>query len=571
MVFLDTLTAYNFLSWKELDFDFKDKNLCLIVGPNGAGKSSIPSAVAWVFFGRTQKGLAGEDIIKWETKQANARLTFKVDDIPCMIIRHRGNLGNDLEVIIDGEHIKGANTEKQKVIINLIGANFETFIQTCFFSQGKIKFLGEITDRERKDLFKQILDLSRFDKCYTLTKEQIVKHQKNLSTMQAEENNQQADLRVLSNDLHHLEDKNETFEKDKATRIQEWVEQVAKIETPVGRFEAEHRIEELQELVADKKSHTTIFQKVQVEKIQLEDKISAIKRGNCPTCGRPYETNSGDVKEYEQFKIKKDKAEDTISKLSSKIEEYEDYERELISLIATREAIRARMEEKEKELKSLHEKIKQAKNIDNPLPGDIFVIKDRITTVENDLIELQKEIKEENRNIQYLEEAKGIFSKSGVISYIMENYFRYLSYKTNFYLSQLDIDMTVDIKAQKELKSGETSETIDIIPSLEGHKAIYEALSDGQRKRLDICLTFSIHNLCSSINRSSFNCLFLDEILDLSLDEMGKDLMVRLLDILKREEGVENIFVISHDQTVKERFDNIIRIENQGGKSTINE
>jgi len=123
------------------------------------------------------------------------------------------------------------------------------------------------------------------------------------------------------------------------------------------------------------------------------------------------------------------------------------------------------------------------------------------------------------------------------------------------------------------MKSGEIRESIDLETQIEGRKATYEALSDGQRQKFNLVLTFSIHSLCRALGTASFDTLFLDEVLDLSLDDEAKEFTVELLQLMQREEGIDHIIVISHAPEIMARFERhqILHVTVGEGGSVINE
>ena len=72
MIRLLSLTAKNFMSFEDLKVDLRKPGLYLISGQNdrggdsnGSGKSSIFGAISYCLFGRTPKGVAGQDVVRW--------------------------------------------------------------------------------------------------------------------------------------------------------------------------------------------------------------------------------------------------------------------------------------------------------------------------------------------------------------------------------------------------------------------------------------------------------------------------------------------------------------------------
>ena len=65
-----------------------------------------------------------------------------------------------------------------------------------------------------------------------------------------------------------------------------------------------------------------------------------------------------------------------------------------------------------------------------------------------------------------------------------------------------------------------------------------------------------------------FSFVFWDEVLELSLDEIGKS---NVIDLLKSEGFDKTIFVISHDENIRDNFENVINIRLENGESKIND
>jgi DNA repair exonuclease SbcCD ATPase subunit len=59
----------------------------------------------------------------------------------------------------------------------------------------------------------------------------------------------------------------------------------------------------------------------------------------------------------------------------------------------------------------------------------------------------------------------------------------------------------------------------------------------------------------------------MDEVLELSLDDIGKD---EILNCLRKKSGdFDTLFVISHSKGVQDKFDNIINVKLEEGVSKI--
>lgn len=71
----------------------------------------------------------------------------------------------------------------------------------------------------------------------------------------------------------------------------------------------------------------------------------------------------------------------------------------------------------------------------------------------------------------------------------------------------------------------------------------YEALSGGERQKVDIIIQFSIRDMLCKYTNFSTNLLALDEIFD-NLDDLGSQKIIDL--ISKKLSDISSVFIISH-------------------------
>jgi DNA repair exonuclease SbcCD ATPase subunit len=77
---------------------------------------------------------------------------------------------------------------------------------------------------------------------------------------------------------------------------------------------------------------------------------------------------------------------------------------------------------------------------------------------------------------------------------------------------------------------------------------------------------FALHSLARIRSGSQVDCLFLDEILD-SLDAEGCERVVYLLGEMRKE--IPKIFLITHNENLKNRFSSRILVRKELGVSKI--
>ena len=86
---LNRLSIQNFLSIKSIDLELSNQGLVLIKGKNldndaidnnGSGKSSIVESLVYALYGRTIRGLKGDDVVNNVTKKNTKVFLDLVDD-----------------------------------------------------------------------------------------------------------------------------------------------------------------------------------------------------------------------------------------------------------------------------------------------------------------------------------------------------------------------------------------------------------------------------------------------------------------------------------------------------------
>ena len=154
------------------------------------------------------------------------------------------------------------------------------------------------------------------------------------------------------------------------------------------------------------------------------------------------------------------------------------------------------------------------------------------------------------------------FGKSGIPNMKIEGILESIEMTTNNYLAMLGGNLHVELDSQKELKSGEVRERISY-QVFHPDKSItnIQSFSGGERQRVKVADLLSFNDLFGK-----FNILFLDEVLELSLDDSGKESILNLLKEKAKEMG--SLYVVSHDDSIKDRLDSTIQITKKEGISS---
>jgi len=169
-------------------------------------------------------------------------------------------------------------------------------------------------------------------------------------------------------------------------------------------------------------------------------------------------------------------------------------------------------------------------------------------------------IKEQAARYRHLQEA---FGPKGIQAMIIEAALPELETEANRLLSRLsDGRMSVRLETQRELKSGGTRETLDIIISDELGSRPYELYSGGEAFRADLALRIALSRLLARRAGAALQTLFIDEGFG-TQDAHGRENLVEAIHMIKDEFAL--VLVITHIDELKEQFPVRIQVVKEDG------
>ena len=150
--------------------------------------------------------------------------------------------------------------------------------------------------------------------------------------------------------------------------------------------------------------------------------------------------------------------------------------------------------------------------------------------------------------------------------WMIESFLPSFEQQTNSYLNQMEVGMRCrfDTLKEKKSKAGQFKEEFDLsIIDENNEKRDLETYSQGETKRIGVCVGFALRELTLTKGYSNFNFLMMDEVID-SLDETG---IGEFFNLLNNISGLK--MLITHNTDLKTRFGNIITVRKQDGVSTV--
>jgi DNA repair exonuclease SbcCD ATPase subunit len=204
-------------------------------------------------------------------------------------------------------------------------------------------------------------------------------------------------------------------------------------------------------------------------------------------------------------------------------------------------------------------------SVNDELRDALLKAADNLADAQSWLSTAQSAHQEAQDAIRPLEWWRDTFGDKGLPSLAMDNVMPILTEAANRHLDILaDGDIQVEITSETALKGGGFKDSIDIVPTIEGHTGVTP--SGGQEAKISLATNLALMDVVAAREGAEINLMLLDEVLD-GLDAEGKARVAVLLQEMRKTRS--SLFVVSHDDAIQEHFERIITVVKKGGKSTL--
>jgi hypothetical protein len=272
------------------------------------------------------------------------------------------------------------------------------------------------------------------------------------------------------------------------------------------------------------------------------------KNEDCPVCKHDLPQSFRD-----DMIAKKSARQDELQTAIGKIEEMIGKEKaHLDALVKESQAMNTKQTEVAKTdsaIASSKKYIKQLRDLQTKTIAERDSIAAERTALEG--VQQQQGEKEDERkgvveDLHTMEIATVLLKDSGIKRKIIKKYIPALNKIINKYL------VSMDFFAQFTLNE----DFVEIIKSRHRDEFSYENFSEGEKLRIDVSLLLAWRDIAKMKNSANTNLLILDEVFDSSLDGVGTEEVIK---ILQNMGAANNVFVISHksDQLL-DKFANIL-------------
>ena len=556
MIYFKKIRWKNFLStgnaFTEIYLDRSPSTL--IVGENGSGKSTLLDALTYSLFNKPFRNVTKPQLINSiNNKNLLVEVEFSIGKKEYMI--RRGAKPALFEIICDGEVLNqdASVRDYQKYLEeSILKLNYKSFTQIVILGSASFTPFMQLPLASRREIIEDLLDIQIFTSMNQVLKQKM-------SDLRDKVRDLEAGLEVAKQKALLQKQYIETLESDKQKKIEKIKEDIAELEEKIQEHSAQSaaltkNLEAMGDVSTELKSledkRKEVYKNLQSQKKEL---TFYHDHDDCPTC------KQGIPHEFKEVMEKEKSAE--IDSLESSLE----------GIIALYEKTKAKMDEvlelesqisdannevinNQKIVQTYYSNLKEAQE----QVGDIAEEKSKLKEMAKEVVAQGKEKNEMSEEKHYYDAASSLLKDSGIKTKIISQYLPVINKLVNKYLAAMDffVQFELDDTFKETIKSRFRD------------KFSYANFSEGEKQRIDLALIFTWRTIAKMKNSSSTNLLLLDEVMDGSLDGMGMEYVMTLLNAASAENT--NVFVISHrgDQFY-DKFRSVIKFEKKQNYSVM--
>lgn len=570
MIIFKKLTYANFLGVGNhpVSIELNKTKTTLIHGANGSGKSTILDALCYALYGKPFRGINIPQLINSQNnKGMEVSIEFSIGPVEYAV--YRGLKPRMFEITKNGEVLdaKAADKDNQAFLEqNILKLSYRSFTQIVILGSSSYVPFMQLPAAGRRDCVEDFLDIKVFSTMAVLAKDRF-------RSLKEQCSNTQRDIATVEYKLDLQNDRIKEIQSQTLDRINEITEKIN--DYSLERSVVDNNIQDLldKEKKLSSKLKEIAKKNPRAKILECSSLISSFET-KILTRQKTIEFYSNNDKCYTcHQEIQADAKESHICESQKDIDTYLEAKDQLTVIVSEQNKLTERIDELREEINEYQreisvnqQRIQTLSKLINECHGEINKIESNSTSLDKEMG--KKEVFEEDRNnlkskleqlnqeVTNHEIVLSLLKDSGIKSQIVKKYLPIMNKFIGKYMSELDfpIHFELDSEFKETCKS----------PLYQDFS--YDSFSEGQKSRIDLSLMFTWREIGRLKNSVSCNLLILDEVFSSSLDETGKDNLLRLLRF-----DLENINVVVVDHTLnetfKEKFDRSIEVKQIKGFS----
>jgi DNA repair exonuclease SbcCD ATPase subunit len=536
----------------------------LVVGKNGHGKSTLLDVLTFALFGKPFRKInKGNLVNSINRKDCLVELEFSIGSREYLI--RRGMNPGLFEIEIDGNPVNqdSVSRDYQKYLENnILKFNYRAFTQIAILGSKSFVPFMKLIPQDRRTIIENLLDIQIFSSMNKVAREDLKKAFSDIADNKKEITNIQQKIELQKRYV-------EESKKNVQAEIEKREADIVTHQQALDKLDGEDAVlsKAYEKLIVDDRDKVDKMLR-QLKEFEVKIKSNKGKackdhefytnNEHCPTCQQTIQSD---------FRLEAiNKANTSISQFDTALDQlHGETEKWQMKLNGIRETLtlQGEIESQRSRLRVSHKHIvTYIKKVDGEiaeLKGQ-RVLSDDMMKVSEDLVtELERRVEVHKglvENRAYLELAVEFLKDGGIKAQIIKQYLPVINQLVNKYLAAMDFFVNFELNEEFE----------ETIKSRHRDQFTYDSFSEGEKQKIDIALLFAWRAVAKMKNSLNCNLLILDEIFDSSLDGVGADLVLTILEAMAHE---ANVFVISHRELLHDKFENTLRFQKLGNFSEI--
>ncbi len=571
MIVFERLTFQNFLSVGNapVTINLNKSKTTLIHGTNGSGKSTILDVLCYALFNKPFRRVNLPQLVNTQNKKnLLTEVEFTIGRNTYIV--RRGSKPKVFMILKNGEPLmaKAADKDNQQHLEqNILKLTYKSFCQVVILGSSNYIPFMQLPSVARRECVEDFLDIKVFSTMSVIAKERLRSLKDRHDDLEGEIGNLGYKCDIQQERIRELEKQSDTNIQEIKLLIEERTNNVKELESTIVRTQ-EHEQDVIKLAQHELRNNPrTKLKKINELFAKMESKIDRIDKDSqfykdhdeCPTC-QQYITDETKTTIISKNDEELSTLKDACGKLVEQQEEYDHIlkiasqrQKHVQSLQNSIFKYQTEVNTHQLEIGRLNKKLTGLLNDTSSIDKETG----KFEVMEQDLVQLRDKLFELQDNIHEHELVNNLLKDNGIKTQIVK---KYLPVMNNLIRKNMvDLDLPIHFVLDEEFTESVSS------PLHQNFS--YASFSEGQKARIDLSLMFTWREVGKLKNSVSTNLLILDEVFSSSLDDTGKDLLLKLLRY--EMDDNQNILVVDHtlSGTFKDKFDRTIEVTRNRGFS----
>jgi len=566
MILFEKVRWKNFLSTgnQETEINFTKHETNLVIGSNGAGKSTVLDALTFSLFGKPFRKINKPQLINSvNEKDCRVEVEFSIGSTRWKVVR--GIKPNIFEIYRDDNALNqsAASLDQQKWFEqNVLKMNYKSFTQIVILGSSSFVPFMQLTAANRREVIEDLLDIRIFSSMNTLIKEKIRTTKEDIKVLELKKESLNDKVEMQNKFIEELELRGKENIKNNETKIQSLL--VEENNLMLSNQSIEEDVHNLTKEIEGLEGSTKKLRTLGNLKGKISNKVSTITKEHkfftentvCPTCDQAIEETFR-INRIADAQTKAKELQSGYKELEEAINKEEERERQFLLLSKEVTSLTHGISKNNTQIAGCQRQVRDLESEIQRITEQLAnrnIEHEKLETFKDNLKTTYDELAQRKDTINYYDFSYSLLKDGGVKTKIIKKYLPLINQQVNRYLQMMDfyINFSLDEEFNETVQS----------PIHDNFS--YSSFSEGEKMRIDLALLFTWREVARMKNSVNTNLLIMDEVFDSSLDGLGTEDFLKIIRFIIKD---ANIFVISHKESLHDKFDNVIKFEKVKGFS----